>query len=165
MLDPTLFDAEEVLAGLIPWVEVESPTHHVAGVNRMMDLAARESEALGGTVERVPGRDGYGDIVIGRITGRDGANAPSTLLLSHLDTIHPVGTLAGRLALRREGDRYYGPGIYDMKGGVRIALHALAILKRTQGGPAKGVTFMFVPDEEVGSPSSRERPCSRNRQT
>jgi glutamate carboxypeptidase len=88
--------------------------------------------------------------------GRDGTNSPGILILSHLDTIHPVGTLAGRLPLRRDGDRYFGPGIYDMKGGVAIAIEALKIA-RENGGVALPVTYMLIPDEEIGSPSSRER--------
>ena len=71
--------------------------------------------------------------------------------------MHLAGTLGGRLPLRRDGDRYFGPGIYDMKGGVRIAIHALQALRAADAWPRRPVTFMFVPDEEVGSPSSRER--------
>jgi glutamate carboxypeptidase len=111
---------------------------------------------LGGTIERLPGTGGLADIVLARFAGRDGANSPGILILSHLDTIHPVGTLAGRLPLRRDGDRYFGPGIYDMKGGVAIAIEALKVA-RENGGVPLPVTFMLIPDEEIGSPSSRER--------
>jgi len=156
VLNASLFQSEEILEGLLPWVRCESPTSHVAGVNRMMDLAAAALERLGASIERTPGKDGFGDIVVGRLGGSDPTNSAGILILSHLDTVHTVGTIDGRLPLRRDGDRYYGPGIYDMKGGVRIALHALDVLGRAGTQPRLPVTYMLVPDEEVGSPSSRE---------
>jgi glutamate carboxypeptidase len=157
VLRTELFNVDTILERLLPWVREESPTNHVAGVNRMMDLVAADLTAIGGTIERIPGTGGRGDIVLARFAGRDGTNSPGILILSHLDTVHPVGTLAGRLALRRDGDRYFGPGIYDMKGGVAIAVEALKIVREQAGGAPLPVTYMLVPDEEVGSPSSRER--------
>jgi glutamate carboxypeptidase len=79
------------------------------------------------------------------------------LVLGHLDTVHPVGTIDGQLQVRRDGDRVYGPGIYDMKGGMRLATYALAQTLRQSGAPELPVTVMFVPDEEVGSPTTRAR--------
>jgi glutamate carboxypeptidase len=155
LLSTSHFSTDEIIAGLVPWVRVESPTYDAAAVNRMMDLATEAMRPFEAHIERVPGKPGFGDIVIARMPGPVPTAGPGILILSHVDTVHLAGTLAGRLALRREGDRYYGPGIYDMKGGVRIAIHALAAL-RSAGGPRLPVTFMFVPDEEVGSPTSRE---------
>jgi glutamate carboxypeptidase len=156
VLSKDLFNVDAMLERLLPWVREESPTFHVTGVNRMMDHVGGDLERLGGVIERVPGTGGLADIVLARFPGRDGTNSPGILILSHLDTIHPVGTLAGRLALRRDGDRYFGPGIYDMKGGVAIAVEALKIV-RENGGVPLPVTYMLIPDEEIGSPSSRER--------
>lgn len=157
MLSPDDFDADAILAGLLPWVRLESPTTAAAAVNRMMDLAAADMAALGARLERVPGRDGLADILIARLGGADATAGAGILILSHLDTVHLEGTLQGRLALRRDGDRYFGPGIYDMKGGVRIAIEALRVLQKRGIATRLPVTYMFVPDEEVGSPSSRER--------
>lgn len=149
------FDAEEIFEGIRDWVLCESPTVHVAGVNAMMDKAEQALARVGAAIERQPGRHGFADIVMGRIPGkRDG---PGILVLGHLDTVHMVGTLDDKLPFRREGDKVYGPGIYDMKGGMFTAWYALAQLLRAGETPELPITFMFISDEEVGSPSTRAR--------
>jgi len=149
------FDADEMFEGLRDWVLTESPTVHVAGVNAMMDKAEAAMARLGATIDRQPGVDGYGDIVLASVPGR--REGPGVLVLGHLDTVHMTGTLDGALPFRREGDRIYGPGIYDMKGGMFAATYALAQLLRAGETPELPVTFMFISDEEVGSPSTRAR--------
>jgi glutamate carboxypeptidase len=149
------FDADEMFEGLRDWVLTESPTVHVPGVNAMMDKAEAAMARLGASIERQAGVDGYGDIVIATVPGR--REGPGVLVLGHLDTVHMVGSLEGPLPFRREGDRIYGPGIYDMKGGMFAATYALAQLLRAGEMPELPVTFMFISDEEVGSPSTRER--------
>jgi glutamate carboxypeptidase len=148
------FDADAMLAGLRPWVECESPTFEAARVNAMMDLAARACALAGATIERVPGRMGFGDCVRAKFAFGH-VDKPGILIMGHLDTVHPVGTLAA-LPWRREGERCYGPGIFDMKGGTFLALEALRMLQRLSLAPALPVTFLFTSDEEVGSPSTRD---------
>jgi len=148
------FDAEAMLAGLRPWVECESPTFDAARVNAMMDVASRECAASGATIERIAGRMGFGDCVRATFSFGHGSK-PGILILGHLDTVHPVGTL-GALPWRRDGERCYGPGIFDMKGGNFIALEAIRMLQRQGLTPALPVTFLFTSDEEVGSPSTRD---------
>src|SRR5947209_1335866 len=80
---------------------------------------------------------------------------PGILIMGHLDTVHPVGTL-NVLPWRRDGERCYGPGIFDMKGGNFLALEAVRMLQRLGQSPALPVTFLFTSDEEVGSPSTRD---------
>jgi len=142
-----------LLAAVNDWVAIESPTPDRDGVNRVGALAERLLRDLGASVERISGAPDFGDIVIGRIAGE--TNGPGILLLGHMDTVHPVGTLAGPLPMRVEGDRAYGPGIYDMKGGNAMAFAALAHLKANGKRPRLPVTVMMIPDEEVGSPFSR----------
>ncbi|MEO1160218.1 MAG: M20/M25/M40 family metallo-hydrolase, partial [Pseudomonadota bacterium] len=156
-LPETAFDADTIMQGIVKWAEVESPTHHVAGVNRMMDLAAQDMQKLGGDVERLSGIDGFGDVIISRFASASQPDQPGILVLGHLDTVHEVGTLADKLPVRRDGDKLFGPGVLDMKGGNRLAIEAFRALRDAGQQPHLPVTFMFIPDEEVGSPSSRRR--------
>lgn len=149
------FDAEAILAGLRPWVECESPTFDRAAVNRMMALAARELASLGARVEAIPGRMGFSDCVRARFPHPAGEAAPGILVLAHLDTVHPLGTL-DRLPWRREGATVRGPGIFDMKGGTYLAVEAVRALGRAGLATALPVTFLLTGDEEVGSPSTRD---------
>ena len=149
------YDADEILEGVRTWVLVESPTNFPEGVNRVMDLAEGEMVSLGAAIERESGGEGYADLLVARIPGQ--FEGSGILVLGHLDTVHEVGTLERELPFRREGDRVYGPGIYDMKGGMYSACHALRQLLRAGRVPKLPVTFMFVPNEEVGSPTTRER--------
>lgn len=145
--------ADRLLAEIQAWVEIESPTQDVDAVNRVAAHAEQQLRHLGAAIERIPGGPGFGDILIGRMSGI--SNGPGLLLLGHMDTVHPVGTLVGPLPLHVDGDRAFGPGIYDMKGGNAIAFAALAELHARGARPHLPVTVMMIPDEEVGSPFSR----------
>lgn len=144
--------SEEILSGIREWVEVESPTSHVEGVERMMDMVSQTFRGLGASVERIPGSDGRASHVAAASPW--GADAKGILVLSHLDTVHPVGTL-GELPYRVEGDKAYGPGIYDMKGGAYLGLTAYRTLAEAGVETALPIRFLYVSDEEVGSPTSR----------
>jgi glutamate carboxypeptidase len=154
-MDPSQlpFDTDAMLAGLRPWVECESPTFNAAAVNRAMDLAARDLAMLGARIDRIPGRMGFGDCV--RATFPHASAAPGILVMGHLDTVHPLGTLE-KLPWRREGGRCYGPGICDMKAGNYLAIEAIRQLLRARVTPKLPVTVLLTSDEEVGSPSTRD---------
>ena len=149
------FDAEAMLPGLRRWVECESPTFDAAAVSRMMDVAARDLARLGARIEAIPGRMGYGPCVRAAFPHPRAGAEPGILVMGHLDTVHPVGTLAA-LPWRREGDRLYGPGVYDMKGGNWIAMEAIRQLQRAGIAARRPVTVLLTSDEEVGSPSTRD---------
>jgi glutamate carboxypeptidase len=158
---PTL-DAAEILDGIRAWVEIESPTDDAVAVNRMADQVAADYAAIGAAVERIPGCDGFGDHLL--VTSPRDGEGRGVLVLSHMDTVHAVGTLAGPLPFRVEGDIAYGPGIYDMKGGAHLAFAALRHLARTGRGTPLPVRHLLVSEEEVGSPTSRaiiEREATR----
>jgi glutamate carboxypeptidase len=147
------FDTEEMIAGLKPWIETESPTFDTAAVNRMMDLVQHDLAALGAWVERIPGRMGFGDSVRATMPHQRRGEG-GILLLGHMDTVHPVGTLR-KLPFRREGDLCHGPGLMDMKGGNYVFLDALRKLLAAGVETPLPVTVLFTPDEEVGTPSTR----------
>jgi glutamate carboxypeptidase len=147
-------DADEMLKGLTRWVACESPTWDSAAVNRMMDIVSHDLAIMGAAVERIPGRMGLGDSVRARFP-HPKAGEPGILILAHLDTVHPVGTIE-KLPIRREGEICYGPGICDMKGGGYLALEAIRVLARLGIDTNLPVTVLFTPDEEIGTPSVRD---------
>lgn len=149
-----VLDADEILAGIREWVEIESPTTDAAAVNRMVDKVQADFAAIGARLERIPGRDGFGDHLL--VTSPWGGDGPGILVLSHLDTVHDIGTLATKLPFKVEGDVAYGPGIYDMKGGAYLGFAAMRHLARMGRETALPIRHLFVSEEEVGSPTSRE---------
>jgi glutamate carboxypeptidase len=158
------FDTDEMLAGLKPWIECESPTYDAAAVNRMMDIAAYDMAALGAHVERIPGRMGFGGSVRAKFPHPDMDRKPGILIAGHMDTVHPIGTL-DVLPFKRDGDICYGPGLMDMKGGNYTSLEAVRQLIRAGLQTPLPVTVLFTPDEEVGTPSTRgliEAEAARN---
>lgn len=155
-MDPNALpiDASAVLAGLRPWVECESPTFDAVRVNRMMDIATRDLWLAGARIERVAGRMGFGDCVRAHFPHPRG-DEPGVLVMGHLDTVHPVGTLE-KLPWRESGGRAWGPGICDMKGGNFLALEAIRALGRAAVATKLPITVLLTSDEEVGSPSTRD---------
>lgn len=148
------FDSEAMLEGLRTWVECESPTWDAGAVNRMLDIAARDMAIMGATIERIAGRQGFGGVIRARFPHpRQGE--PGILIAGHMDTVHPVGTIE-ELKWRRDGNKCYGPGIYDMKGGNYLSLEAIRQLARASFTTPLPITVLFTPDEEVGTPSTRD---------
>jgi glutamate carboxypeptidase len=146
-------DGDEILDGVLRWVDVESPSHDPDAVNHMADHVEEGLAMIGMKVERTPGRDGYGDILKARTPWGE---EPGILVLSHIDTVHALGTKDGANPIRREGDKVYGPGIYDMKAGAYIAFYAIRHIIRQGKETPLPLTFMYIPEEEVGSPTSRD---------
>ena len=142
---------DEMLTILGELVEIESPSHEKAALDRMGKRVAELIEATGGTVKFHP-REQVGNQVVGRWEGKR-AGKP-ILLLCHMDTVWPLGTVAQRPP-RIEGDRFYGPGAFDMKGGIVIALTALGGLGKLGVRPAVPVTLLCTSDEEIGSHHSQ----------
>jgi glutamate carboxypeptidase len=151
------FDSKTILDGIRRWVEIETPTEAPEQINKLATLVADGYRDLPATVERIAGRNGCGDHLVARSSW--GQDAPGILVLSHLDTVHPIGFI-NRLPFRIEGDSAFGPGIYDMKGGAYLAYHAFrqlcGVIERPLLGVTQlGVTQLYVSDEEIGSPTSR----------
>ncbi|MHC5653416.1 M20 family metallopeptidase [Stappia sp. ICDLI1TA098] len=146
--------SEELLAGLLDWVRIETHTPDTAGLNSLMDLVESQARAFGATCERFPGVDGHGDHLLVSSPWGDHSK-PGVLLLSHLDTVHPKGTIDKDLPIRIEGDKCFGPGICDMKGGAYNGLAAMRAIAASGVTPPLAARILFTSDEEVGSPTSR----------
>ncbi len=135
------------------WVEMETPTSNAEAVNRLADRVEALGRQAGFEIERLPGTLGLGDILAVRSPRPAGSNEKTLLVLAHLDTVHAEGVIRKQLPLRQEGDKLYGPGIYDMKSGALMALEAMKLaVKQSSHMP---IDLIFVPDEETGSLSSR----------
>jgi len=144
--------SDRLLAELRGWVERETPSTDPAAVNALLDVAEAELRGAGAAIERHPsGRPGFGDTLIARTPGE----GPPVLVAGHLDTVWDHGMLAGPMPFRVEGDRAYGPGIYDMKAGSFMAFHSVREILRQKVPTKRPITLLLTPDEEVGSPTSR----------
>ncbi|MGH9590921.1 MAG: M20 family metallopeptidase [Terracidiphilus sp.] len=133
-------------------VLVESPSSEKAAVDACLAVAAERARELGARVETYR-RLGFGDVVEARFGQRRRGEKP-LLLLGHLDTVWPLGTLKTMRWRVAEG-RLWGPGVLDMKAGVAIALTAIELLAEV-GLPHREIVLLLTGDEEVGSPESRK---------
>lgn len=147
------FEKNEIINGLKPWIECESPTWDAAAVDRMMDLVAMRCAELGASIERIPGTMGLGGSVRASFP-HPKQGTPGIMITGHFDTVHPAGTLA-KNPFRREDGKVYGPGIQDMKGGNYITLEAIRALQEAGIETRLPVVALFTPDEEIGTPSTR----------
>lgn len=125
-------------------VRVESPSSDADACRACVDVASELMESWLGSPGRI---EEHG----GRPVLRWGPDQPRVLLLGHLDTVWPIGTLT-RIPWAVDGDRMRGPGVFDMKTGAIQAIGALAILGL---GPDDGAGIMLTTDEEIGSGTSR----------
>lgn len=144
----------ELLALTCALVETESPSGDKDGSSAVVSLLASAAGSIGAvnSVERVTSED-FGEHV--RIRAFSGeTNAAPILILGHTDTVHPRGAVKER-PWRAEGNRIYGPGIFDMKANLALALETLRACEVTEACPQSPVTILLTCDEESGSPSGR----------
>jgi glutamate carboxypeptidase len=156
--DQALLDAARtaqpaVINTLKDMVLIESGSSNVAGVTRMADYTENRLKALGAQTERIKVSSGPGGYMVrGTFTG---TGSKRILLIGHLDTVYPEGTLAAQ-PYKVEGNRIYGPGIADDKGGLAVILHSLEILRKAGWRDYARLTVLLNPDEEIGSIGSGE---------
>ncbi|RYZ10768.1 MAG: M20/M25/M40 family metallo-hydrolase [Comamonadaceae bacterium] len=142
-------------------VNIETGTGDAEGLAAAGKLLEDELKALGFTVTRSKPQAGVvGDNIVGKLRGRleprpDGKGGKHLLLISHMDTVYPRGMLA-RAPFRIEGNKAYGPGIADDKGGNAVILHSLKLLKDYGYRDFASITVIFNSDEEKGSFGSRD---------
>ncbi|MBV8891739.1 MAG: M20 family metallopeptidase [Acidobacteria bacterium] len=132
-------------------VEIESPSDHKTSVDRLSRYLAGKFETLGGHSKLHRALD-FGDHLQVDFPGRD--RRKPVLLLGHLDTVYPLGSLAN-MPCREAGGRLSGPGVLDMKAGIALMLYAVDALRDQGGRLPRAIIVLLVSDEEVGSSSSR----------
>ena len=142
--------AKEILGTLRDMVEMESFTSDKASTDLLGGFIKGRFEELGAQV-RMVSQEEVGDHLVVDV----GEGGDQTLILCHMDTVWPTGTIQER-PFRLEADLAYGPGILDMKAGIAIAMHALETLRAHNEAPQQRVRIIINSDEEVGSTTSRQ---------
>ena len=153
--DDAVFKAAEaaqpaVIETLQKLVLIESGSANLPGLVKVADYAQARLNTLGAKTERIKTADSDRVMVKGVFTGKGRLKA---MLIAHMDTVYPDGILASQ-PYKLEGNRLYGPGIADDKGGIAVILHALGMLKSLGWNDYATVTVLFNPDEEIGSGGS-----------
>lgn len=132
-------------------VSVDTGTGTQEGLEQVSALLVKRLTDLGAKVETRPATPSAGNNIIGTFKG---TGTKDFLLMVHYDTVFGPGTVAKR-PFRTEGDRAYGPGVADAKGGVAMILHAIKLLQDQQFKGYGTLTVLFNPDEEMGSAGSK----------
>ena len=143
----------ELLALTCALVEAESPSGDKDGSTAAVSLLASAAATIGSvsSVERISSEE-FGEHL--RIKAFTNNNSPPIVILGHTDTVHPRGAIKER-PWRAEGNRIYGPGIFDMKANCALALEVLLACEATASCPRSPITILLTCDEETGSPSGR----------
>jgi len=144
---------ESLIETLRLLVHHESPTHRKAHVDALGEFLAAQTAALGAAVQTFP-RAAVGDIRLARWGAEH--EGPPILVLTHLDTVWEVGTLAEGIPWRRDESCLYGAGVLDMKAGIAITLEALRGLQERAELPPRPIFWLMTTDEETGSEHSRD---------
>jgi glutamate carboxypeptidase len=149
------------LATLEQLVSIESGSYDLEGLDRLADVIAARLASLGGNVEIITHEEEiYRMEDTPEKTGRsvlatfEGTGTKRILLIAHMDTVYPRGTLA-RQPYRIEGNRAYGLGISDDKQGIAVILHTVELLHRLNLRHYGRITVLITADEEISSPGSR----------
>ncbi len=144
----------ELLALTCALVETESPSGDKDGSSDVVSLIASAAGTISAinSIERVTSEDFGEHVRIRAFAGE--SEAKPIVILGHTDTVHPRGAIKER-PWRADGNRIYGPGVFDMKANLALALEALRACEATEACPQSPVTILLTCDEESGSPSGR----------
>ena len=135
-------------------VETESPSHDKAAVDRVGAIVAEQARKLGAQVEIIQNQDTGNHVLARFMPDKEGTNDTNTsiLLLCHMDTVFPLGTIS-KMPYREADGKIYGPGTLDMKSGIVISL--AGIEDALQAGLTRPLMLLCTSDEEIGSHTSR----------
>jgi len=141
----------EMLEYLRKIVEFESPSHDKEKLDKLAEWISNAFKELTGGKSEIIEVEKYGN----HVRCEWGEGDKQILILAHFDTVWPAGTLKKK-PFRIDGDRAYGPGVFDMKGGLIQGLFALKALRQVGVKLNKKIVFFFDSDEEIGNPSSKK---------
>jgi glutamate carboxypeptidase len=145
-------EQQSYLATVKQLVDVDTGTGQAPGLKTVSAMLVERLKALGAEVKTSPASPSAGDNIVGTLKG---TGSKSFLLMVHYDTVFLPGTAAQR-PFKVEGERAYGPGVADAKGGVAMILHALKLLQDQDFKDFGTLTVLFNPDEETGSSGSKQ---------
>lgn len=152
LLEKAKAEQSSYLDTLKTLVSVDTGTGTQQGLTDIGALLVKRLEALGATVQTSAATPSVGNNIVGTFKG---SGSKRFMLMVHYDTVFSPGT-AARRPFRIEGERAYGPGVADAKGGVAMILHAIKLLQDVRLNDYATLTVLFNPDEEMGSLGSRQ---------
>ncbi|MBS3787351.1 M20 family metallopeptidase [Candidatus Bipolaricaulota bacterium] len=145
-------EQKQILETLRKAVNIDSPTTYESGITEIGNLFQEFLANIGFQTTKLSGKQ-YGD----HVHGQYGEGGPAILLMGHMDTVFPQGTVKERpFTIDRSKGRAYGPGILDMKSGIVIMLHSLKLFLESRPQIQGTIHVLLNADEEQGSPESRE---------
>lgn len=157
------FALDTMIAEIQQWAGIESPSNNATANNKMADTIAEKFAQMGWATERINSQSDHythpvGDMIVARSPWgkhETGAKPNGILICSHMDTVHPIGEPQNN-PIRTEGDKLFGPGVYDMKAGLYMAMTACQHVTTAQTHNLP-ITFLISADEEIGSHASRAK--------
>jgi glutamate carboxypeptidase len=139
---------QRVIERLRRYTEMESPSRNEGLIRALAGTIAADLRAAGADMKLIDA-PGYGAHIVAQVGG---TGADHIVILSHLDTVHPIGTLAMQ-PFKVDAQRVHGPGTYDMKAGIAITVESLLLMQRRGTKAKRPVRYVITCDEEVGSHS------------
>ncbi|MBI3404912.1 MAG: M20 family metallopeptidase [Acidobacteria bacterium] len=146
---------QDAMVGLLGrLVRRESPSFNKAAVDRCAQMVAKEWRKIGAQVALIE-QEHRGAQVRAELWNGTGRPTGQVMVLGHMDTVYDVGTLA-KMPFRVAGGRAYGPGTFDMKAGLVMALYAASAAQAVGAAQRKNWVFLWTSDEEIGSDTARK---------
>jgi glutamate carboxypeptidase len=146
-------ERDELFALLKKLVEIESPSGDIEGIEQCAQIILNALKGVPADIKRTETE--LGPVIKIEITPGPSRSDKNVLILAHMDTIHPKGTI-DTFPFAFDGNEMWGPGVFDMKGGLVEAIFALRFIAENADNLGTPVTLLCTPDEEIGSPASRQ---------
>lgn len=140
---------KEMIDQLKIFIEIETPSQDKNALDQLGAAITSQIQQMGGVL-KIYKQENAGN----HIAAKWGKGVKGILILCHMDTVFPVGTILN-MPFHQERDKIFGPGVLDMKGGIVVAINAVKTLQLRGEMPDYPITILFTSDEESGSHTSR----------